>query len=135
MSNINTNVTEKLAELTDGLLWMSESDYPWQVFAWETSGPINSDQLLQLTNHPPDSLTVEIDIDEFFAPALTEQDWYNDEEKQTAKRYRALVEFLKYQLDNIQVYRVGRPPEIYIYIIGITRDENLAGISTRLIET
>lgn len=135
MSNINTNVTEKLTELTDGLLWMSESDYPWQVFAWETSGRINTDQLLQLTNHPPDSLIVEINIDEFFAPALTEQDWYNDEEKQTAKRYRALVEFLKYQLDNIQVYRVGRPPEIYIYIIGITRDDNLAGISTRLIES
>lgn len=135
MTHINTALTEKLAELTDGLFWMSESDYPWQVFAWETPGPISHDQLLQLTHHPVATSVAEVDLYKFFTPALKEQDLHGEEEKATVKKYRQLVDYLNYNLSDIKVYRVGQSPEIRIYIIGTTRDDNLAGIATQAIET
>lgn len=135
MTHINTALTEKLAELTDGLFWMSESDYPWQVFAWETSGPISHDQLLQLTHHPAGTFVAEVDLDEFFTPALTQQNRHREEERPAVKKYQQLVEFLKYSLSDITVYRLGRVPEFYIYIVGVTRDDNLAGLITQVIET
>ena len=135
MTHINTALTEKLAKLTDGLFWMSESDYPWQVFAWETPGPINHNQLLQLTHHPADTPIAEVGLDEFFAPSLVAQDWYGEAESAMINRYRELVYYLNYNLSDIKVYRVGKPPNIYVYIIGTTRDDNLAGIVTQSVET
>lgn len=135
MTHTNTALTEKLSELVDGLFWMSESDYPWQAVAWETPGQLTHEQLLQLTHHDPNTPVEEIGLDKFFAPAITEQDWYGGEEKVTVERYRALVDFLKSNLSDIKVYRVGQSPEIHIYVAGITRDRNLAGISTTSIET
>ncbi|MGE5658860.1 MAG: nuclease A inhibitor family protein [Actinomycetota bacterium] len=129
-------ITAKLSSAAEGLLWMSESESLLVPFCWKSDGqPLTPAKLLQLAGHPASSPVQAIAVDEFFAPAIEEQDWYGDEEKATALRYRKLVEFLKSNLTDIKVYRVGQSPEIHIYVAGITRDNNLAGISTTSIET
>ena len=37
-------------------------------------------------------------VDAFFAPLVAEKDWYGDEEKAAAAKYRALLEVVKQRL-------------------------------------
>jgi hypothetical protein len=133
MIPINTTLREKLAELTNCLFWMSESDFPFQVITWDTN-QVTREQLLQLTYHPPDAPVEVITVDEFFAPAFSEKEWYGCHERATLQRYRQLLTFLTYHLSDIKVYRVGKNT-IYVYILGMTRDDNLAGVATKVLET
>ncbi|MBW4492032.1 MAG: nuclease A inhibitor family protein [Oscillatoria princeps RMCB-10] len=133
MIAINSSLTDKLADLTDGLFWISKKDfYPFQVFAWETAA-ITPRQLLQLSHHPQNTPVEVVDFDELFAPALQQRDEQTEKEKATVGRYHILKNFLKYHLSHIKVYRVGTG-KVDIYIIGTTRDDNLAGLSTVAVE-
>lgn len=134
MNPINTPLTEQLAELTNRLFWLSESEFPFQVITWDTDR-ITIEQLLKLTYHPPNTPVKTLGIDEFFAPALEGLGSFSYLLDQTLTgRYRTLYNYLTYYLHNIKVYQVGTHP-LYIYIMGLTRDENLAGIATQVIET
>ncbi len=112
---------------------MSESDYPFEVFQWETLEP-TAETVIQQTSHAPDTPVEVVSVDEFFQNATQEQDWHNDEEKETVGKFKALVETLKTNLNNVQVYRLGTV-EIDAYIIGKTPSGDLAGVSTKVVET
>ncbi|MCT7973892.1 nuclease A inhibitor family protein [Laspinema olomoucense] len=134
MNPINTPLTEQLAELTNRLFWLSESEFPFQIITWDTER-VTIEQLLKLTYHPPNTPVQTLTIDEFFAPALAGIGSFSFLLDQTLiGRYRTLYNYLTYYLQNIKVYQVGTHP-LYIYIMGVTRDENLAGIATQVLET
>ena len=126
----------ELQELTVGLTWMSESDYPCEPFSWEEIDP-NSFQAQDLLHHigyaPNTPLEIQ-SLEEFFTPAIQEQDWHNEAEQAQVKRYQALMNFLKDNLNNIQVYKVAKV-EIDVYILGKTTNGNLDGVKTKVIET
>jgi len=90
--------------------------------------------LLQLTNHPPDTPVELRTVDEFFAHATAEEDWHDQDERETAKRFQNLVNFLKQNLSQLQVYRVGSV-SIDAYIVGVTQSGDWTGLSTKLVET
>jgi hypothetical protein len=46
-------------------------------------------------------------VDDFFAIAAQEEDWHDEEERETVKRFQNLVSILKQNLSQLQVYRVG----------------------------
>jgi hypothetical protein len=48
---MTNEITEKLKQASDGLLMMSESEYPFEVFLWtnQAQEPITAQKLLQLT--------------------------------------------------------------------------------------
>ena len=73
-------------------------------------------------------------VDGFFAIATQEEDWHDEEERETAKRFQNLVRILKQNLSQLQVYRVGSI-EIDVYIIGMTPGGDWAGLSTQVVET
>ena len=73
-------------------------------------------------------------VDNFFAIATQEEDWHDEEERETVQRFQNLVNVLKQNLSQLQVYRVGSV-EIDAYIVGITNGSGLAGLSTKLVET
>jgi hypothetical protein len=74
-------------------------------------------------------------VDDFFAIIATqEEDWHDEEERETAKHFQNLVSILKQNLSQLQVYRVGSI-EIDVYIVGVTDGGGLAGLSTKLVET
>jgi hypothetical protein len=91
-------------------------------------------KLLQLTNHPPNAPIEIVSVDEFFDVGNAEEDWHDDEEQETAKRFQNLVSTLKQNLSQLQVYRVGSI-NIDAYIVGVTDGGELAGLSTKLVET
>jgi hypothetical protein len=113
---------------------MSESDYPFEVFQWVGQEPLTAETVIQRTGHTPDTPVEVVPLDDFFQNVTQEEDWHNDEEKETVKRYQALVDTLKQNLSDIQVYRLGTV-EIDVYIVGKTPSGDLAGLSTKVVET
>jgi hypothetical protein len=74
-------------------------------------------------------------VDDFFAIIATQEDnWHDEEERETVKRFQNLVSILKQNLSQLQVFRVGSV-EIDVYIVGVTGGGGLAGLSTKLVET
>ena len=125
-----TNITNILKQATDGLLMASESEYPFEVFAWE-SGQLNEATVLEKTGLKGTVKLVE--IDDFFRNSVTAEDWHEDEEKEAVIKFQNLVNVLKTNLTDLQVYKIGNR-EIDVYIIGNTPD-GIAGVSTKVIET
>ncbi|MBD2616583.1 nuclease A inhibitor family protein [Nostoc punctiforme FACHB-252] len=135
MTKTNLEILDQLRKAADGLLMMSESEYPFEVFLWsDVATPTTPQKVIQQTNHPQDTPVKIVGLDDFFLLATTEEDWHGEEEKATVKRFQVLVQTLKENLSNLQVYRLGGI-EIDAYIVGETPTRNLAGISTKVVET
>ncbi|BAY66950.1 nuclease inhibitor homolog (plasmid) [Calothrix brevissima NIES-22] len=134
MTKTNSEIVEQLKQASDGLLFMSESEYPVEIFLWEDNAPITPQKVVQQTNHSQDTSVQVITVDDFFRVATTPQDWYEEQEKATVKRFQSLVQTLKENLSNLQVYRLGSK-EIDVYVVGETPAGNLAGLSTKVVET
>ncbi|WP_333139668.1 nuclease A inhibitor family protein [Microcoleus sp. B13-B6] len=128
------SIATQLTQASKGLLFLSETDAPFEVIHWQTQGELTPAKLLQLTEHPPDAPVEIVSVDDFFAIATQEEDWHDQEERQTVQRFQNLVNTLKQNLSQLQVYRVGSI-EIDVYIIGVTDCGGLAGLSTKLVET
>jgi Nuclease A inhibitor-like protein len=135
MTLTNSEIIDQLKQTSDGLLMMSESDYPFEVFLWEGAAPpVTPEIVLKQTGNGQDTPVEVVDIDSFFSVATTPQDWHEDEEKAMVAKFQKLLEVIKSSLKNPQVYRLGSI-EIDVYIIGELPTGNLAGISTKVVET
>ncbi|MEG4202614.1 nuclease A inhibitor family protein [Microcoleus sp. Pol7_A1] len=128
------SIADQLNQASKGLLFGSETDAPFEVVSWPTQEELTQTKLLELTGHPPDAPVEMRTVDDFFAIATAEEDWHDEEERETVKRFQNLVSVLKQNLSNIQVYRVGTT-DIDAYILGLTPGGGLAGLSTKLVET
>ena len=124
---------KRLKEATEGLLWLSESDYPWEVVYLEGASNLKS-QLLEISNLDADTTIETKELNDFFRQATTEKDWYDDAEKAECQSYRELVEVLQYNLNDIKVYRLGET-EVNCYVLGKTQSDAIAGLFTIAVET
>jgi len=132
---MTNEITGILKQSSADLLMMSESDYPFEVVFW--TGPLDgltTQKLLQLTNHPPDSQVEEVDLDYFFRNCAYEKEWHDEQQKQNVKKFQILAQTLKNNLNEIKVYRIGTI-NIDVYILGKTSSGDLAGLSTKVVET
>ncbi|WP_449415993.1 nuclease A inhibitor family protein [Phormidium nigroviride] len=127
-------ITAQLTQASEGLLFPSESDAPFEVVHWKAEGILTPATLLQLTGHSPNSPVTMMSVDEFFATATQTEDWHDEEEKETVRKFQQLVSVLKQNLSQLQVYRVGSI-EIDAYIVGVTQNGDWAGLSTQVVET
>ena len=125
---------EKLDQESKGLLYLSESEYPFEPIYWQGVKHINSSLLLELTNHSPNNRVEEREVEEFFAHATEEKPWYEEKERAECQRYQSLIKLLKTHLSDLRVYRIGEV-EIKAYILGKTKSGSIAGLSTMIIET
>lgn len=124
-----------LQAATTDLLWLSEMDAPFTMVYWQTPAADRSvETLLQLTHQPPTTPVKVLDMDHFFAVATEDQDWFGEEERAIAARYRELVALLKQHLSNLTVYQVGEV-SLDLYIIGQTPAGSLMGLATQASET
>ncbi|MBD1892939.1 nuclease A inhibitor family protein [Coleofasciculus sp. FACHB-SPT9] len=137
----NSEIVDQLKSASDGLLCMSESEYPFEVFLWEspdktslTRENLTTQKILELTGQPQDTPVEVVTVDDFFRVATTEQDWYGEEELATLKNYQNLVETLNKNLSKLKVYRIGEI-EINVYIVGQNSTGDLVGLSTKVVET
>ena len=134
MTHTNSEIVDQLKAATQGLLFMSESEYPFEVFLWEALAPVTPEKVVQQTGHPQNTPVEVVEVENFFRVATTESEWHSEEEKETVRRYQSLVKKLQNYLSDIKVYRLGHV-EIDVYIVGQTPTGNLAGLSTHVVET
>lgn len=130
----DSELINHLKQASEGLLWLSESDYPFETVYWENLNCLDSSKLLQITDHDLSTKVEVKQLEQFFQQATEAKDWYNTQEIAECQRYRALVNLLQTHLKEIQVYRVGEV-EIDVYILGKTEFGSIAGLSTKVVET
>src|ERR1700750_1133592 len=124
---------QELEEAARGLLFMSESDYPLEVFKWTAAEP--SHEFLQKLAGKDSSAEVETQgAREFFRAAASEPDWKGEAELALARRFQALLRLLETALSDLKVYRVGSI-DINVYVAGRAPSGNWLGVSTRVVET
>ena len=123
--------TDLLTELADGLLFPSESDYPLETFTWEAE-TITPEIILTRSQKTADTAIEAITLEDFFAPVVTDEDWFEDEDRQVAQKFRDLQTAIA-TLGNVQVFRLGKI-EIDVYIVGAIGPD-LIGLKTTIIET
>ena len=134
--SMTNEITEKLKQASDSLLMMSESEYPFEAFLWSNQAqePMTTQKLLQLAGHSPETSVEEVELDYLFRNCAKEKEWHDEIQKQDVQKYQSLVKTLKDNLIDIQVYRIGTI-SIDVYIVGKSSSGDLAGISTKVVET
>jgi hypothetical protein len=132
---MDNQIIELLTKASEGLLYPSESDYPFQYVEWNTGGKRLTKKLIRQLTHQQETAPVKsLSLDDFFRNVTEIKDWYGEEEKADAERFSQLKEILQNNLANIRVFKVGKI-EIEAYIVGKTRDGKCAGLSTKVVET
>ena len=124
-------ITDRLSTLYKDLLFPSESEYPLEPFTWESATLIPETILTR--SHKPSATPIEsITLEDFFAPVVIDEDWFEDEDRAIAKRYRDMQGLIS-KLENAKVFKVGKI-EIDVYIVGAIGPD-LIGLKTTVIET
>ncbi len=112
----------QLRQLSNDLLLMSESEYPFQV----TSISKLSDLDL--------SESTLISINDFLEKSATEREWHQADEKLIVIRYKKLLRFIEENCNITAVYKT-QPPLATIYAIFKTDDELFVVLSSQVVET
>ena len=118
MIHNDEHLLQQLKKESDGLLVMSESDYPFEVVKWDGSTEITPEFLRSLTNEPAESQVEETSLEQFLASG----------------QFERLERFLRENLTDIKVYKVGTI-NIPVYIIGRSPEGSWLGLSTRVVQT
>ena len=127
---------QTLTKAAEGLVFPSESEYPFTYFEWpdHQRKRLSASTVLTLLNKPPDTPVKKVKLDDFFKNVTEMQDWFGEEEKATANKFITLKDTLTKSLTNIQVFKVGKT-EIDVYMAGQTPEGSWAGLSTKVVET
>jgi hypothetical protein len=123
-----------LQEATEGLLFMSESDYPFEVIRWSDSEQLSPEYLRQAMGADFSAKVEETTVEEFFRVPAGEQEWKDEAQLAEAKKYQRLRNLLEENLTGIKVYRIGEI-NIGVYVVGMSAEGNWLGVSTRVVET
>ncbi len=133
---MDTNLKKILTEATGGLLYQSESDYPFEYVEWDLpeSQSLTEEQVRRCSGRPPDAPVVVQSLAKLFGRLTEVKDWYGEEETRTAGQYAALKEKLEKELTGIQVFRIGSI-ETDVFILGKSPSGKWAGLKTKAVET
>jgi hypothetical protein len=129
-------VRRRLERAADGLLYTSESDYPFTFYhaPARTSAPLTVAAFRDAAGVPADSLVEEVSLDEFFARHIERVDPNDPAAVALVPRYEALKRELRATVRQPRVFRVGRIA-VRCYAVGVDAFGNVTGLETMAIET
>jgi hypothetical protein len=126
---------QEVQKAITGLLYMSESDSPFEVVHWTRREPmLTVSDIRSLVGKGLDAHVEEVSLDEFFHDLIQDQDWHDADDKKTVEQYRNLLAVLNKNLMDLKVFKIGQI-ELDIYIVGRTTAGDWAGIKTEAAET
>ncbi len=125
---------DKIAEMCEGLIYISETDAEFTVFKGAKIECLSKETVLAQIKCSPNVAIEEQNFDELFLRLTTIKNWFGEPEKQKANRYGELQEFMKANLKDLKVFRIGKI-QVDIYIVGIDAEGNLIGLKTNAVET
>jgi hypothetical protein len=130
----NKDLLQQFKTATDGLLFMSESDYPFEIHEWVNLPEVTPEYLKRVASLPADTAVEQTTIDNFFRPAVQSYDGQSETARSTSARYRQLVQLIHDNLTDVTVYKLGRI-NMPVFIVGKARPGNWMALSTRVVET
>jgi hypothetical protein len=126
-------ILQQLRAATDGLLFMSESDYPFECVVWP--GPLApTPETVGLWHGAGENPPETDSFARMFRAPTTEHEGITEEVRRRVRRYRALVALLQENLTQIQVTRLGGVHKT-VYVLGLGPNGNWLGLKTQVIET
>jgi Nuclease A inhibitor-like protein len=128
------NLSGQIEKIARGLYYISETDAEISPFRGTKAVGVTKEILLSQTGNAPDAPVEERNFEDFFKRLTKIEDWFGDEENKSAAKFRKLKELLERNLKDLKVFKVGRI-EIDIYVVGLDKEGNLAGIKTKAVET
>ena len=127
-------ILAELARAADGLLYMSESDYPLEPLRLEGAGGPTPERLRELAGVPTDAPVEVLSLEQFFRAPISEPAWKGGAELASARRFQALARALTENLADVRAYKVGRI-NMPVYVLGRSPAGSWLGLSTRVVET
>lgn len=112
----------------------SENDFPFHPFFLDSKAEAPEAKTLPETlklesKEPVEERTLE----DFLGDAATEEDWMEDDEKASAKKFASLLDTLKSELKSPTVYLFGERKLDAVIIGGV--EGGFAGLTTQVVET
>jgi hypothetical protein len=129
MSSLN----QELEQLSQGLLFISESEYPLEPFTLPagTSGQDGGSFLKAIGQ--PEQPVEEVTLAHFFRNMVRPSEG-DPVQQENAQKFTALQQWLEKNLQDIKVYRIGQT-QVQAYVVGKASDQTWMGVKTTLIET
>lgn len=127
----------RLERAAAGLLYTSESDYPFTWFQSPAPVPVPLDiaTVRAVVGADAGEPIETVTLDQFFARHIERVDPADAAARALVPRYRRLRETLRHAIPGVQVFRVGRI-RIRCYLIGTDRaGSSVVGLYTESIET
>lgn len=114
----DAQILQQLRKATAGLLFMSESDYPFELIQWPGTAEITPEFLRTVAGESKDSPVQEIEVEDFLTSGL----------------YQPLLLVLQCQLADVKAYKVGRI-NMPVFLVGRSSDGSWLGAVTRVVQT
>lgn len=122
-----------LLKASEGLLYTSESDYPFTYFSFSNTSKLPTPQrFLQLINQTGQPIE-QLSFNDLFNRLTRIEPGMDEQQIKAAKRYRVLEKVFRATFKDLTVYRVGTI-QIQVYITGINTC-GVSGLQTISIET
>lgn len=135
MASSALSALSALRNASKGLTYESETDAPFEAFAWEKPGnKLSKQEVLRRAGQAGARPVRELSVDDFFQDLTEDQDWHGKEEKAAVKKYQNLVKVIREQLTDAKVFKIGGP-RVAVYIVGKTKEGDWAGLKTTAVET
>lgn len=139
VSENNTNfveneLAEKLIKATKNLYYISETDAEILPFVGQNAASVTKDEILRQTEKQPYEKIEERDFEQFFERLTKIQDWFGDEETETAKKFAALKDLMTENLVDLKVFKIGEI-ELDVFFVGLDHQGKLIGVKTKAVET
>ncbi|QIX63132.1 HIT domain-containing protein [Hymenobacter sp. BT18] len=124
----------QLRQLTQGLQFISESEAPLEAVSYAAPADKLTDATLaQLAGLPAETRVEKQELTYFLRNHTADDGVLGD--AALANRFKALQMYLKQELEDVQVYRLGSGPQVQVLVLGKTESGQLAGFKTVLTET
>jgi len=126
------NLLAEIRKSTDGLTYMSETDAPVEPYSGGHADTVDIANFIDVSASAVKHQ--KLAPKKFFDRLTTVSDWFDPEQRETARRFSELEKLLEENLNKLTVFKIGHI-QIDIYVVGLDADKNLIGIKTKAVET
>jgi hypothetical protein len=129
-------VRERLEEAAEGLLFISESESPFEFeeLAGDAPAELTPDAVRTALGEPEGTPVAELSLDRFLAGHIEEADPADPVAQENVGRFRALEQALTESLADVRVFRVG-DVQVRYHALGRTPEGRIAGLAASALET
>ena len=124
----------QLQTLTAGLVFSSEAEAPLEAVRYPAPAtPLTEAAVRQLLGQPAGTKVETVELTQFLREHTADNGVLGD--VKLSNRYKALQLFMKQELTDAKVYRLGTGPQLVAVALGRTSTGELLGFKTELTET